>query len=151
METIQFSKNIDRPRPPPDKEGGEEERVVGERRRPNELNSCVLLHVTVRWIYYLLDKFLRLEVTPQVKHLPGGQAEQTAHAEDAKDQHPLICRLVCVTHLLLALPHHGECLHNRVRQVFQSFQVDFHGLQLSCFTVLQGESRRLVNKSEWGE
>jgi hypothetical protein len=32
----------------------------------------------------LLDKFLGLEEAPQIQHLPGGQSQETTHAENAE-------------------------------------------------------------------
>lgn len=38
----------------------------------------------------LINEFLRLEVSSQVEHLPGGQTQQTAHTEYTKEQYSII-------------------------------------------------------------
>lgn len=44
-------------------------------------------------IYSLFDKFLSLKVSPEIEHLPDSQAQQTTHAEYAKKQYTIVCRL----------------------------------------------------------
>lgn len=39
----------------------------------------------------LLDQFLGLEEAPQIEHLPGGQSQETTHAENAEVQHTAVC------------------------------------------------------------
>ena len=41
----------------------------------------------------LVDELLCLEETPQVEHLPGGQAQQTADRKDAQVEHTSVRRL----------------------------------------------------------
>jgi hypothetical protein len=41
----------------------------------------------------LLYEFLGLEEAPQVQHLPSGQSQETAHAEDAEVEHTAVGRL----------------------------------------------------------
>jgi len=41
----------------------------------------------------LLDQFLGLEEAPQIEHLPGGQSQETTHAENAEVQHTAVCWL----------------------------------------------------------
>lgn len=38
-----------------------------------------------------LDKLLGFEETSQIQHLPGGEAEQAAHAEYAEEQDSVVC------------------------------------------------------------
>lgn len=90
---------------------------------------------------HLLDQLLRLEVSPKVQHLPGGQSEQAAHAEHAEDEHPVVGGLVRVAHLFLAFSHYRERLHDRIGQVLQSLQIYLEGLQFGCFAVLKDMKR----------
>jgi hypothetical protein len=39
----------------------------------------------------LLNKFLSLEEAPQIQHLPGGQSQETTHAENAEVQYTAVC------------------------------------------------------------
>lgn len=41
----------------------------------------------------LLDQLLGLEEAPQIEHLPGGQSQETTHAENAEVQHAAVCWL----------------------------------------------------------
>ena len=78
----------------------------------------------------LLDQLLRLEVLSQVEHLPGGQTQQAAHGEDGEVEHARIGGLVGVSHLLLALAHVREVLHDAFAEVLQPLQLHLEGLEL---------------------
>ena len=61
------------------------------------------------------DELFRLEVLFQVEDLSAGEAEEAEHGEDGEVEDARVGRLVRVAHFLLARPHVGKVIHDRLR------------------------------------
>jgi len=62
----------------------------GTKSLKQKLGDEVCIHKWKLKFVTLLDQLLGLEEAPQIEHLPGGQSQETTHAENAEVQHAAV-------------------------------------------------------------
>ena len=69
------------------------------------------------------DEFLRLEVLLQVEDLSAGETQEADHGKDGEVEDARVGRLVRIAHLFLARAHVSKVIHDRLRQILQTPQL----------------------------